>query len=66
MAAGEAEADRVRAFFEGLGDIPLTEKLAIYNTLRKTDALQAISAGEAQLYFTPSDVNLSIESKHTS
>ncbi len=62
LASGEAEAERVRAFFDGLGDMPAEVKSAIYNTLRKNDALEALSTGDAQLYFTPSDVNLSIES----
>ena len=31
--------------------------------LRKTDALQAVSSGPARLFFTPNDVNLTIESK---
>lgn len=63
LAEGEAESERVRAFFDGLGDMPADDKIAIYNTLRKHDALKAISEGDAQLYFTPNDVNLSIESK---
>lgn len=63
LADGESEAERVRAFFDGLGEMPTTDKIAIYNTLRKNDALTAVSAGRAQLYFTPSDVNLSIETK---
>ena len=36
-------------------------KISIWNTLRKEDALKAISTGNAKLYFTPRDVNLSIE-----
>jgi deoxycytidine triphosphate deaminase len=64
LTAGEAEAIRVRAFFEGLGnDMSASEKLAIFNTLRKQDAIAALSEGSAQLYFTPADVDLSIESR---
>lgn len=63
LAEGEAEAERVRAFFAGLDSMNDGEKLAIYNVLRKNDALVALSDGNAQLYFTPNDVNLSIESK---
>ncbi|MEO1665448.1 MAG: SPFH domain-containing protein [Chloroflexota bacterium] len=62
LAVGESESERVRAFFEGLGDMPLENKVAIYNTLRKNDALEVLSEGHARLYFTPADVNLSIES----
>ncbi len=63
LTAGEAEAIRVRAFFEGLGNgMSASEKLAIFNTLRKQDAIAALSEGSAQLYFTPADVDLSIKS----
>jgi len=62
MMAGEAEADRVKAFLDGLGeDISAEDKLAVFNTLRKQEALQSLSTGTAQLYFTPSDIDLSIE-----
>lgn len=64
LADGEAEASRVKSFFEGLGEeISLEDKIALFNTLRKRDILQKLSEGSAQLYFTPNDVNLSIESK---
>ena len=36
-------------------------RVALWNVLRKEDALKAVSAGGAQLWYTPSDVNLSIE-----
>ncbi len=63
LAKGEAEAERVRAFFEGLANLPDAERLEIYRLLRKQDVLQAVSGGKAQIFFTPADVNLSIESK---
>lgn len=64
LTAGEAEAIKVKAFFEGLGDnLDPADKLAIFNTLRKQDALEALSAGNAQLYFTPDDVDLTIEAR---
>jgi hypothetical protein len=60
---GSAEAEMVSAFIKGLNsDVPkLEDRLDAWRTLRKTDALDAISKGKAQLYYTPSDVNLSIE-----
>ena len=59
---GEAEAQRVRALLEGMGEaLPLAERLAVFNTLRKQEMLAGLSQGNAQLYFTPADVNLSIE-----
>jgi regulator of protease activity HflC (stomatin/prohibitin superfamily) len=61
---GEAEAKRVKAFFDGLGDkLNSSDAVSIFNTLRKQDMLDKLSEGTAQIYFTPSDVNLSIESK---
>ena len=40
--------------------------MGLWNVLRKHDALQAVSSGPAHLYFTPNDVNLTIESKEGS
>ncbi len=62
--AGEAEAMRVRAFLDRLGkDVPLEDKLTIFNTLRKQEMLDKLSEGTAQLYFTPAEVDLSIETR---
>lgn len=64
VASGQAEASRVAAFLDGLGDgIAIEDKIAVYNLLRKGEVLHDLSRGSAQLYFTPADVNLSIESK---
>jgi len=62
---GEAEAERVRAFLSATEtSVPALEsRVAIWNVLRKRDALEAVSSGPARLYFTPSDVNLTIEAK---
>jgi len=64
---GEAEAERVKAFLESTGAaVPaLDARVALWNVLRKQDALKAVSSGPARLYFTPNDVNLSIETKET-
>lgn len=60
---GESEAIRVKAFLTGLGEeIPANDKIAIFNALRKQEALEALSQGKAQLYFTPADVDLTIRS----
>jgi regulator of protease activity HflC (stomatin/prohibitin superfamily) len=59
---GEAEAEKVRGFLEGFADtIPLADRIAIFNTLRKQDALEKLSKGSAQIFFTPADVDLSIK-----
>jgi hypothetical protein len=61
MSEGEAEANRVQEFLDGLGDMSLQDKMIIFNTIRKQESLEALSTGNASLYFTPADVNLSIE-----
>merc|ERR1712072_111814 len=64
-AQGLAEADRIAAFVKGLDkDVPgLQDRISMWQTLRKTDALSAVSQGGASLCYTPNDVNLSIESR---
>ena len=64
---GEAEAERVKAFLTQTEASvpPLDARMRLWNVLRKQDALQAVSSGPARLYFTPNDVNLTIESKDT-
>jgi hypothetical protein len=64
LTVGQGEAQRVRAFIDGLGtELPIDAKLALFNTLRKQEALERLSQGTAQLYFTPQDVDLTIESR---
>mmetsp|Transcript_82979 Transcript_82979/g.130881 ORF Transcript_82979/g.130881 Transcript_82979/m.130881 type:complete len:768 (+) Transcript_82979:69-2372(+) len=62
-SSGEAEAERVSAFIKGLeATVPrIEDRILMWQTLRKTDALQVVSAGGANLYYTPNDVNLSIK-----
>lgn len=61
---GEAEALRVRVFMDGLGEqLTSEEKVALFNTLRKRDMLKDLGEGNAQLYFTPNEVDLSIETR---
>lgn len=62
--SGEAEARQIAAFLEGLGDgLTMETKIALFNVLRKNDALATLSQGNAQLYFTPSDVDISIDTR---
>merc|ERR1711972_76640 len=63
--AGMAEADRVATFLAGLEkEVPkLEDRIAMWQILRKTDALSVVSKGGANLYFTPNDVDLSIETR---
>jgi hypothetical protein len=62
---GCSEADRIAAFVSGLEkEVPLLQdRISMWQTLRKTDALSAVASGGASLYYTPNDVNLSIETK---
>jgi hypothetical protein len=65
---GLAEAQKVKSFLSGLEeDVPDVERrIALWNTLRKRDALEAVCANGSRLYYTPSDVNLSIEDRQDS
>ncbi len=59
---GEAEAEKVKTFLDGLGEnIPIEERIEIFNTLRKKDMLSKLSEGTAQIYFTPSDADIRID-----
>eukprot|EP00929_Paragymnodinium_shiwhaense_P055699 TRINITY_DN27899_c0_g1_i1.p1 TRINITY_DN27899_c0_g1~~TRINITY_DN27899_c0_g1_i1.p1 ORF type:complete len:647 (-),score=151.21 TRINITY_DN27899_c0_g1_i1:313-2253(-) len=62
--SGGVEARKVAAFIKGLEkDVPkLEDRVTMWQTLRKRDALAAVAEGNTQLYYTPSDVNLSIKS----
>ena len=60
---GEAEAAKIMAFLNSLGNIISEEKkIELFYLLRRVDAIEAVSKGNATLYYTPNDVNLSIES----
>lgn len=62
---GLAESERVKSFLQELGDsfpdMDMATKIKLWSTLRKEDALRAVSQGNTKLYFTPKDANLSIE-----
>eukprot|EP00299_Pterocystis_sp_00344_P017537 c8786_g1_i1.p1 GENE.c8786_g1_i1~~c8786_g1_i1.p1 ORF type:complete len:473 (+),score=138.88 c8786_g1_i1:115-1533(+) len=61
--AGKAEAQRVRAFFDGLGDLQLQEKIDLLHLLKRNEALSELSHGNAQVFFTPQQCNLTIENR---
>merc|ERR1719401_1702335 len=60
---GRAEAARIAAFAGGLEDkVPkLEDRVAMWQVLRKTEALAAVSQSGASFYYTPNDVDLTIE-----
>jgi len=63
MTAGLAEAARIRAFFDSLSEVvpDAGDRMALFNTLRKGEALEHLSKGQSvSMFFTPSDVDLKI------
>merc|ERR1712139_254573 len=65
QVTGSSESERVANFLRGLEkDVPLLEdRIKMWQVLRKTEALSVVSSGGANLYFTPNDVDLSIETR---
>jgi len=63
LMEGEAEADHIKAFLKGLGSVsvPFDTQLTMWQSLRKLDGISKLAGGNSHMYFTPSDVNLSIE-----
>jgi len=63
LVSGGAEAERAGAFIRGLAkDVPkLEDRIEMWQVLRKGEALSTVSAGGASLYYTPNDVDLSIQ-----
>eukprot|EP00163_Fabomonas_tropica_P029974 TRINITY_DN6624_c0_g2_i2.p1 TRINITY_DN6624_c0_g2~~TRINITY_DN6624_c0_g2_i2.p1 ORF type:complete len:617 (-),score=96.21 TRINITY_DN6624_c0_g2_i2:185-2035(-) len=63
LMQGEAEADRVKAFLSGVSSVAEDPGTAIqlFNTIKRLETLETVSNSGAHLYFTPADVNLSIE-----
>jgi len=65
QVTGSSESERVATFLKGLeSQVPLLEdRIKMWQVLRKTEALSVVSNGGANLYFTPNDVDLSIEAR---
>jgi len=63
---GRSEAARISAFMDGLREsVPKPDdRVSMWQILRKTEALSVVSQGKANLYYTPNDVNLSIETRN--
>jgi len=60
---GLSEAARLKSFLSGLQDVvpDVSERINLFNILRKSECLQALSQGEGvNMFFTPSDVDLKI------
>lgn len=65
---GRSEAARISSFIHGLGEVvpKLEDRISLWQVLRKTEALSVVSQGKANLYYTPNDVDLSIEARRSS
>jgi hypothetical protein len=66
---GLSEGEKLKAFLDHTkGLVPdLKGRMELWKILRKTDALEVIGKGNARLFFTPQDCNLSIEThEHSS
>ncbi|GAB4275152.1 MAG: hypothetical protein Kow0029_16070 [Candidatus Rifleibacteriota bacterium] len=59
---GESEAVKVGKFFDKLADsLSEQEKITIFNTLKKVEYIEKLGKSNANMFFTPSDVDLRIE-----
>jgi len=62
LMEGRAEGLKLKTLMEALGtDLTVEQKMDVFHTLRKKDILSELSKGTSQLYFTPSDVDLTID-----
>lgn len=61
LMEGEAEADQINAFLKGISNVPFEHQMTMWATLRKLDGIYTLAEGNSQMYFTPNDINLSIE-----
>lgn len=60
--SGEAEARKIACFFKNLDSkLNNSEKISIFNTLKKLDYIDKLSESNANMFFTPNDVDLRIE-----
>lgn len=60
---GIGEAEKIKTFLQELEkDVPkLDQRVALWQTLRKNDALETVGKGDAKLFFTPDGCSLKIE-----
>lgn len=58
---GEAVAHRIHSFLDDVPDIE--KRVGMWGVLRKREALAEVCKNGSRLYYTPNDVNLSIEDR---
>jgi len=63
LIEGEAAADKVKSFLKGLESANIGFDLSVdmWEGLRRLDSLKKIAKTSSQLYFTPSELSLSVE-----
>jgi len=63
LMEGEARADNVKAFLKGLegASVPFQTQFEMWESLKKVNALGKLAKTGSQMYFTPNDLNLSME-----
>jgi len=67
LMEGEAQADMIKSFLKGLdsASVPFEIQVSMWQTLQKMESVDELSQGNSQLFFTPADVKLSIETLST-
>jgi hypothetical protein len=54
--------NKFQSFLENLGNISMDTKLELFRLLKRNEALSSVAQGNAQVFFTPDQCNLTIES----
>lgn len=65
---GLAEGEKLKAFLDHTAKLipDIGKRVELWKVLRKTDMLDVVGKGNAKLFFTPNECNLSIENhEHT-
>merc|ERR1712071_751924 len=59
------QTEKVKRFLKELeADVPeMDKRISLWNVLRKREALHEVSSGNASLFFTPNDVDLTIKAE---
>jgi len=67
LMEGEAQADMIKSFLKGLetANVPFEIQVSMWQTLQKMESVDGLSEGNSQLFFTPADIKLSIETLST-
>ncbi|PKK88287.1 MAG: hypothetical protein CVV64_19480 [Candidatus Wallbacteria bacterium HGW-Wallbacteria-1] len=62
VAEGRARAENIRTFIDGLGkELSMEQKLTVFRMLKTGENIENLSSGNAQLFLTPDDCDLRIQ-----